>query len=189
MNCVAYHMHDYRSVESGCFAHVVRSLVHQLLRQQKDMAGFVHDKYICEGFEPSAKHLTKLLLDIVSGDTNTNIIIDGLDECADSDIKKVLGFCHDLITTSDGQKCKLLLFSRKVTLIQQAGKSKRWPVIALEEENQAIDAAIHMWAHAQMKQLYDDREDLFITADHMEKIEMAITAKANGACHLTSLTV
>lgn len=33
-----------------------------------------------------------------------------------------------------------------------------------------------------MEQLYDDRKDLFITADHMKNIEMAITAKANGTC-------
>lgn len=147
MNTVAYHVHDYRSVESGRFARVVRSLVHQLVRQEKDMAGFVHDEYICKGCEPSAQHLTRLLLDLVSGDRNATIVIDGLDECADADIKKVLGLCHELIGSSDGQRCKVLLFSREVAIIQKAKKSKRWPAIALEEEKQAIDAAIRMWTH------------------------------------------
>jgi len=145
------------------------------------MSGFIHDEHILHGHEPSAKHLVALLLDLASGNVDVNIVIDGLDECANAEIKKVLGLVHQLVNATNGQRCKVLLFSRNVKIIEANAKSKKWPAIALQEERPAIDAAIHLWVHAQLERLHEDREDLSITTDHMKGIEVAITAKADGA--------
>lgn len=174
---VIHYIHDYKTPERGQTGRILRSLVCQLVRHDRNLAAFVHEEYIGKGHEASKKYLTELLVDLASGRPDTKIIFDGLDECASGDVKELLALMAHPKNPSLGTHCRVMIFSRNITPIQRA--AKHWPTIALAKEKPAIEAAIRLWVHDRLESLEADR-DMVVAPTELKKIENAITEKADG---------
>jgi len=194
---VAHYVHNYSSSEytrsgSGQSGRIIRSLISQIVRQRRDLAGFVYNDYLLQGLEATFRILTDLLINLVSADTDTSIVVDGLDECMDKETKKILDLIPGLTNVASGSRCKVMVFSRNIPIIQKS--LRNWPLVALREEKQAVDSAISLWLHAKLQDFQTEHDDLIITQTEMQEIERQITAKADGvfaSCRYftTSLTL
>jgi hypothetical protein len=184
-NVVAHYVHDYSrpdptTSESEKSSRIMRSLVSQIVRQRRDLAGFVYNDYVLKGLEASFRVLTNLMIDLVSGNSDVSIVIDGLDECMDKEVKKLLDLIRKLLDVIPPTRCRVIIFSRSSTVIQR--NLKKWPSVALREEKKAVDSAISLWLHAKFQDLQSEHEDLLhsISPADMLEIEREVVVKADG---------
>jgi hypothetical protein len=166
---------------------ILRTLVLQVLRSQHDLAAYVYENYTKYAHTPSLQQIRKLLPHLLSSASSPHIIIDGLDECHDTDQKAILAELMILIKALDGS-CKFLISSREETHISKT--LRKSPTISLTEKRAKVDADIQEYVRHSLRQLRENFGGATVDA-----IEETVVRKANGEQHIilvpmrTSLTV
>lgn len=140
-----YYFCGQKSEEGDSCALILRTLAHQLLQQNRDLAPLVQQKYLATGSSKSSRALKELLKEILSSAESTYIILDGVDECNEAIQRDVLKTLAE-IQRHVGHHCKLLVSSRNEPLIQKAIIEKAHVPLegkTVESLNLYIQAKIH----------------------------------------------
>lgn len=177
---MAYYICDYRSSDRDNCSIILRSLAAQIIRQNRELAGYVYEEYTKQGRSASMAELKKLLPYLLSGVDSTRLVIDGLDECSEKIHKEVLLELNSLAAHGpDDGICKILVASRNVTTISRVAL-KIGSALALDEERQAVDRAIQTYVRRSLTDVQADLDVLHLTDDIMSSIESRLTTKAEG---------
>jgi hypothetical protein len=152
---------------------ILKILTLQLLQVNIDSASLVADKYASRN-TATLVQLRKVLPELIATVPATRIIIDGLDECRVADQKAILNELFRLMKLS-GDRCKLLISSRKNACIESVLGKK--PTIFLSEHDQraSIDMDIRLHVHEELMTLRERFDPAVI-----DKIEQIVVNKAAG---------
>lgn len=125
-----YYFFQRDTRDGGLASLMLRTLVTQLLRLQSELSSHVIENYLRQGHPPSLVRTRKLLLELLSSTSRTHIIIDGLDECDESDQSVIIGELVTLVQSRDAN-CQLLVSSRRTARLREY--LKEFPMISLSE--------------------------------------------------------
>jgi len=177
---VAYHVYSHHGDENDRAGTVLRSLTRQVVRQRRDFASLIYGDYLLKGREASTHTLRELIVTLASGMSDLCVVVDGLNECEDAEMRDTLL----TLTTLSAKKqaavnsCKVLVFS---TDIPNIGKAfKKAPSISLNAEKAAIDNAIRIFIHDKFEELRLDRDDSQAFEGLFTDLEQQMIAKAQG---------
>ena len=159
---------------------MLRSLTRQIVRQRRDLAGFIYGEYLLKGREASTYTLRELIVTLSTGITDLCIVIDGLNECEDAEMRETLLTLTTLTAKrqSSANSCKFLVFSTNIPTISKS--FKKAPVISLNAEKAAVDNAIRIFIHDKFEELKLDREDLQAFGGLFADLEREMIDKAEG---------
>jgi len=170
---------SYLSSKNNDCTQVLRSLVAQILRTNKELACYIFDDYISQGLAASVAQLRKLLPALLDTIASARIIIDGLDENDQASQRQILSEILPLTTGNVSTRtCKVIISSREVPQISRV-LAKR-STLSLAEEKEAIRAAIHNYVHHSLAELQNYLEDLSVDLQLIQNIEDEIVKKADG---------
>lgn len=175
-----YHAYTYHEDGNDGAGVVLRSIVRQIVRQQRHLATFIYSNYLLKGREPSLQSLRELLKTLSSGIADLCIVIDGLNECENADMKEILLALSDVSSkqTAKSDHCKVMVFSTNIGTIGKV--FKRADIVSLNEEKAAINSAIHRFVHDKLEEVQLDRDDLSACETLFADLEQDILAKAGG---------
>lgn len=133
-----------------------------------------------KGREASTHILRDLLATLAAGTSDLCVVIDGLNECEDAEMRDTL---LTLTTLSSKQQarvdnCKVLVFSTDISAISKS--FKKATAISLNAEKAAIDNAIRIFVHDKFEELRLDRHELQTFDGLFVDLERQMIAKAEG---------
>jgi len=174
-----------RRMASGATGMILRLFCAQILRTRRDLIGFVYEDYVCLNATASLKRTRELLRLLVESFETVFIVLDGLDEYADTDqtsiIKELAGLCKSSATTPDdtktGEKTKLLVCSRETPAILRIMRTLPGKplVVNLTEEKSQVSEDVATYAKMELQVLGDRFSNSVI-----EDVGASIIAKADG---------
>jgi hypothetical protein len=146
----AYFFCDCHNEGRDILSEILRTLALQILRAHKDLVPHVFETYANRGLTPSITQLKKLLSEFLVAVPSIRIVIDGLDECSDSDQKIILKEAVSLFTGSEG-RCKILISSRECVHISKRLRNK--PMISFTERRAEINGDIKLYVSQALEEL------------------------------------
>ena len=182
---VLYYFCSFRSSEGNQSAHVLRTLMAELLRVNNDVAAYVYDEYIVKGRPPSIPRLKQLLQSLLSTVPSTRIILDGIDELESGDQIQILGDVLPLATVKDPKaSCKVLISSRRILEILSI--MSKYPTLDLSREHSSTDRSITSFVRHELGGLCTKLGQAHGDASPIIKeVEQEIIEKAEGRLHLS----
>ncbi|KAH0541368.1 hypothetical protein FGG08_004132 [Glutinoglossum americanum] len=176
---VIYYFCNYYSSSLKKNSHVLRSLVAQLIRHNKDLSSYVYDEYICQGLNSSVHQLKKLISTLLLSIPSVRIVIDGLDEFGQEDQNGILNDLIPLASASDtGPVCKVLISSRDISPINKR-LSKRSTISLSGKERASVDAAIQSFVQHSLIDIRRNLKDMNAD-DDITEVERDLIKKADG---------
>ena len=107
----AYYFCRYSVTSTDTTIQIMRSIAAQLVRCQPDIVPYVHQHYIDIALYPSPKLMRKFLREVLAGTDCCRIVVDGIDECDETQQREVLSIFLDLQQNA-ADSCKILFASR-----------------------------------------------------------------------------
>lgn len=182
---VLYYFCNYYSTSFNRSSHILRSLVAQLLRSNRELSAYVYDEYICQGLASSVPQLKKLIPTLLLSIPSVRIVIDGLDEFERKDQNQILNDVLPFASPSDiGAVCKVLISSRDIYPISKH-LSKR-STISLNKERAFINAAIQSFVQHSFVDIRQKLDDMNVDSSITSEVERDLIEKADG--ELTSMS-
>ena len=134
---------------------------------------YVHQHYLDTALYPSLKLMRKLLRDVLAGTDCCRIVLDGIDECDETQQREVMSIFLDLQQNA-ADSCKILFASRndenhiksllrKSTIIPMKGQT---------------DDAIRLFVNSKIAELTDKFESLSDIV--LDRIRYRLSSKADG---------
>ena len=117
---------------------LLRTLAVQLLRQNIDLAPFIHQAFLQKGSGRSGPAIRKILKEILSTTKAVRVVLDGIDEWDQMAQRELLKTICDLQRHA-GSSCKVLISSRKEPSIDKAISQK----IHMHIDTQSTDGLSH----------------------------------------------
>lgn len=149
-SAVLYYFCNHHSSESTNSAHVLRTLISELLRINSDMAAFIYEEHITNGHAPSIPRLKQLLQTLLGVVPSTRIIIDGIDELEDHYRGQVLNDVLGMASVQNSKAiCKLLVSSRDIFSISKL--MSKYPALDLNKERRFLDTSITSFVHHRLR--------------------------------------
>jgi hypothetical protein len=168
----AYHICNSYTTGKDLRGEMMRSIAAQLIQSNLELAPFVFENYANKGLEPSIARLRNLLPELLGTIPAVRIIVDGLDECPESEQTKILNELISLTRTPNSQ-CRILFSNRDDEQIYRTLNGK--PTIFLRDQHDDVDRDIQLFVHARLKPLRDEFGDVLIS-----KVERRIMEQSNG---------
>ena len=168
---IAYYFCGAGQKEIDSARGILRSLVTQLLAEKVELAPYILEAFANRGQQPTKKNLSTILEKLMGSIDSVRIILDGLDECSQSEQKEII---QDLnrIRGPTSTACKILISSRKSALLLSLLGSKS--AINLEDHAENVNRSIATYVEGQidaLKQRFDSvvvyklRDNLITKAD------------------------
>lgn len=182
-------MCNHQSSKSADSAHVLRTLISELLRLNNDIAGKIYEEHITKGHAPSIPRLKQLLQILLGEVPSTRIIIDGVDELEDRCRSQVLGDILALATVSNSKTtCKVLVSSRDISSISKM--MSKYPKLNLNQERHFLDTSITSFVHHGLNDIRS-RVGQTQNADNRiyREIEQILIEKAEGKSHSSHMHI
>ncbi|MCJ1426374.1 hypothetical protein MMC29_004277 [Sticta canariensis] len=152
---------------------VLRAMVAQLVKSQPDMLPHIHQNYVDKALNPSLKVMKELLAQVLSGLPSSRIILDGVDECHETQQKEILSTLLPLQKNAPNS-CKLLISSRvDEGYIKSVLRQK--PSIRLKDHNSEAISLFVDQNVAELSDIFDSLED-----DLLDRIRRELCFKAGG---------
>ncbi|RBA13265.1 hypothetical protein FPRO05_13692 [Fusarium proliferatum] len=183
---VMSHFCTYAYEESMDYDKLLKSLLLQLIRSDKDLIDYVYDMLLRKSKVPSSKVVEALILDSVRGSSldpsrtrYIHIVIDGLDECDQATQSKVTKLMKRMVSTafsSGSTICKVMLSSRSSPAITKTAKQSQ--IVCLSNENKHLEKAIEAYASYRLSLLEMELSQLQITPDDISDLSRRIAKRA-----------
>ncbi|TVY25509.1 Vegetative incompatibility protein HET-E-1 [Lachnellula hyalina] len=167
-----YHICNSYTTGKHLLGELMRGVIVQLLRADRDLAPYIFENYANKGLAPSAARVKGLLEKLVQAIPSIRIIVDGLDEYPLSDQRTILNELLSLSKLPGGQ-CRILFSNRESENINRRLNGK--PTISLRDENVDLKKDIGLYVHAELDSFRGDFGN-----DLIDRIERQIVAKADG---------
>lgn len=152
--------------------HILREFTTQLLIATPGLAPYILETFANNGQRPTKKTLGIILEKLTTSLTGIRIIVDGLDECPESDQLEVVDDLLKIKGPTPGA-CKVLLSSRNVRSISKNLQTK--PFFRLDDNSDIVKVAIASFVHGRLETLREKFNN-----DIVDKLERQILDKANG---------
>jgi hypothetical protein len=179
-SAVLYYLCNHQSSESTDSAHVLRTLISELLRLNNDLAEHIYDEHITKGNAPSVPRLKQLLQTLISVVPSTRIIIDGVDELESRCCSQVLNDVLALVTVPKSKViCKLLISSRNTFTISKV--MSKYPTLNLDNERHLLDPSITSFVHHGLSDMRRRLGQTQQVDNHVyEEVAQTLIEKAEG---------
>ncbi|KAL7824116.1 hypothetical protein V8C26DRAFT_15033 [Trichoderma gracile] len=185
---VAAHFCTYvypESIDYGC---IMRSLMVQIIRQDPELITLAYDWLVLKK-KPSngavVEQLLRLLVEALGNSPSQHktlhIVFDGLDECDDSTVSRVVKFLDKLVATASSSGAtilKVLICAQMTPAVAKAVKRKRH--ISLSDERVHLNKAIQDYTLQRINAIRPTLSQLRITDEDMASLASQITGKADG---------
>ncbi|KAF4947615.1 hypothetical protein FGADI_10296 [Fusarium gaditjirri] len=185
---VMSHFCIYAYEESMDYDKLLKSLLLQLIRLDKDLIDYVYDMLLRKSKVPSSKVVEALILDSVCASSldpsrtrYIHIGIDGLDECDQATQSKVIKLMKRMVSTafsSGSTICKVMLSSRSSPVITKTAKQSQ--IVCLSNENKHLEKAIEAYASYRLSLLEMELSQLQVTPDDISDLSRRIAKRAEG---------
>jgi hypothetical protein len=183
--------------QSDTASTVLKTLVLQLIERNPDLAAVAYAKYITQNLTPSLKVLRAMLVGssanpgLLHGASPCRIIIDGVDECQESEHGYIVEELLQLVSVNPSTfNCKLLVCSRDVLSISQPLKrAKNHLEIDLTRQHDGVSSAIQLFVEAKLRDLEQVNSSLLVGSEVLETLSQLMADKANGIIQSSDDTV
>ncbi|KAK7987389.1 kinesin light chain, partial [Apiospora arundinis] len=179
--------HAYPS--STRYETILRSLLHQLIRKDQDLAAHVHDSCVVGKKSPNQSTLAGLLDTLLSSVSKGPqqpaciwVVIDGVDECEGSVQNAIFSLVKRITrrsTASDNIFCKVLL-SCRYSEAAAAKLGKAHGYISLTEEKEQVGSAIRQYAALRLAAMRENFGSLNVLEEDIKEIGDSVTKKSDG---------
>ncbi|KAK8031326.1 hypothetical protein PG990_001060 [Apiospora arundinis] len=172
---VCYFFCDFQSPTWGIGAHVLRHFCAQLVRILPDAALYVYDECLANAKRPTADTLKKLLPQLFSQASDLSLVVDGVDEIAQSEHKL---FLQELLHAAKATpNTKLLILSQDLaTISTQLRKLRR---LSMSEEQESIKSDMALIVESALNELQDIHQGA-VTENILTDVKNKIIKKAEG---------
>ncbi|KAH7236496.1 hypothetical protein BKA59DRAFT_460034 [Fusarium tricinctum] len=188
---VMSHFCTYAYEESMDYDKLLKSLLLQLIRSDKDLIDYVYDMLLRKSKVPSSKVVEALILDSVRASSldpsrtrYIHIVIDGLDECDQATQSKVTKLMKRMVSaafSSGSTICKVMLSSRASPAITKTAKQSQ--IVCLSNQNKHLEKAIEAYAWHRFSLLETELSQLQVTPDDISDLSCRIAKRAEGNFH------
>lgn len=190
---VLHHFCSNTSPTSLEYDQVLKNLIEQLLRLDKDLASHVYDEYVLKkqvATTSTLEALFRFLLASSFGNVSKAsylwVVIDGIEELREDSPNaqaRLVSLIKQLVykgSVSDSVICKVLISSRRSSTISKA--LQKSPTISLTEEKKPLASAIRIYTSQRLESLQMRLEQLGFDAREIGDIGQQVTEKADGEC-------
>jgi hypothetical protein len=177
---IAYYFLDSNSSVRDLCSNIFRSIASQIIQHNPNLAVHVDTNYVGRGIPCSRTHLDELIPELLNTLEMTRIVIDGLDECAESDQKEILKHFRRLFALP-GTRCKILFSSRNCPNIRAVLANV--PTVSLSERKGKVEKDIKLFIRQSLSDLRKSWN-----ASLIDDIEQKMLGKAAGKMLLLCLT-
>lgn len=151
----------------------MRSIAAQLIRRLPDIVPYVHQHYIDTTLYPSPKLIRKLLREVLAGTSCCRIVLDGIDECDETQQKEVLStFLEFQQNAADSSK---ILFASRNNENHIKNLLRKSTIIPMKGQT---DDAIRLFVNSKIAELTDKFE--FLSDIVLDRIRHRLSSKADG---------
>lgn len=168
---------------------ILATLISQILRQNVKLSTYVYEDFVAEARSPSIKDLQQIMSDLIPQLKMPRILLDGIDECIHYDtngrphnltpVKDVLQTILQLENLGNGiSPPKILLVSRDI--LQIMGKLAKKPTVSLDDETNALTAAIRSFTKQRFREIQDKFESFPDVENILNELENKIVLKSQG---------
>ncbi|KAG7404211.1 Vegetative incompatibility protein HET-E-1 [Fusarium oxysporum f. sp. rapae] len=185
---VMSHFCTYAYEESMDYDKLLKSLLLQLIRSDKDLIDYVYDMLLRKSRVPSSKIVEALILDSVRASSldpsrtrYIHIVMDGLDECDQATQSKVTKLMKRMVSaafSSGSTICKVMLSSRSSPAITKTAKQSQ--IVCLSNENKHLEKAIEAYALHRLSLLEMELSQPQVTPDDISDLSYRIAKRAEG---------
>ncbi|KAK6855680.1 hypothetical protein PG995_007831 [Apiospora arundinis] len=172
---VCFFFCDFQTPSHGISACILRSIVAQMLPMVPDAVPYIYDEYVGKARPSTGDTLKNILQNMFSLTKELRLVIDGIDEVASSEHRKLL---RDLLQlTKSTPNLKLLLVSQDISTISVhlAKHSK----ITMSEERSSIEKDLGLIVRDSLEEIAGLHGDQ-IGKEVMSQLESSILTKAEG---------
>jgi len=164
-------------------AHVVCTLIAQLVRQNPDMAAYIYEEHIVSGHATSLVRAKQLLRTLIGTLTFIRVIIDGVDELDPCIHGLVIQDILSLSNTIDpATTCKVVVSGRNIPSISD--KMNKYPALDLDKQRKCVDASIASYIKNELGALCVNLRQLHPNPGSIiTEIEEELIEKAEGMHH------
>lgn len=171
----AYYFCRFSPTGTDTCVEVMRNVVAQLVKCQPDLLPHIHQNYVDKALNPSIKAMKGLLAQVLSGLHSCRIVLDGIDECHETQQKEIISTFLSLQKGAPNS-CKLLISSRvDEGYIKNVLRQK--PSIRLKEHTAD---AISLFVERNVAELLDIFHSL--EDELLNRIRHELCSKAGGMC-------
>ncbi|KAM0810766.1 putative NACHT domain-containing protein [Seiridium cardinale] len=173
---------------STAYDQLLRSLLLQLLREDRDLAAYVYNTYVTAKNTPTVptlEHLVETLFTTTSHKPRQTqyiwILVDGFDAYEPNKQASLISLVNQLVSKnsqSGGTVCKILIASRASPTLSKRLRDTQ--VISLTEEKHYLNSAIKYYATQRLDSLRYKFDQLHLSPSDLEDIQGAIAGKADG---------
>lgn len=151
----------------------MRSLTAQLLAVDTPLAVYILEDFANNGLRPNKKSLGVILEKLIAALPFVRLVVDGLDECLESDHREVI---EDLLKVRGPKPgvCKILLSSRRMQSISRLLQNKT--TIQLDSCTRHIDNNISIFVDRKLTGLRQT-----FPSSLLDELQQLITKKAHGS--------
>ncbi|KAG5791443.1 hypothetical protein H9Q69_009520 [Fusarium xylarioides] len=182
------HFCTYAYEESMDYDKLLKSLLLQLIRSDKDLIDYVYDMLLRKRKVSSYKLVEALILDSIRASSldpsrtrYIHIVIDGLDECDQATQSKVTKLMKRMVSaafSSGSTICKVLLSSRSSPAITKTAKQSQ--TVCLSNENKHLEKSIEAYALHRLSLIEMELSQLQVTPDDISDLSCRIAKRAEG---------
>lgn len=171
----AYYFCRFSPTGTDTCVEVLRTAVAQLVKCQPDLLPHIHQNYVYKALNPSLKCMKDLLAQVLSGLHLSRIVLDGIDECHETQQKEILTTFLSLQKNAPNS-CKLLISSRvDEGYIKRILRQK--PTVRLKEHTADAISLFVEQNVAELSEIFDSLEE-----DLLSRIRRELCLKAGGEC-------
>ncbi|KAK9414056.1 putative NACHT domain-containing protein [Seiridium unicorne] len=173
---------------STAYDQLLRSLLLQLLREDRDLAAYVYNTYVTAKNTPTISTLEQLVKTLFTTTSHKPrqtqyiwILVDGFDACEPNKQASLISLVNQLVSKnsqSGGTVCKILIASRASPILSKRLRNAQ--VISLTEEKHSLNSAIKYYATQRLDSLRYKFDQLHLSPSDLEDIQGAVARKADG---------
>lgn len=169
---------NYCPVGSDTLTLILRTIAAQLIKLNPDLLAYVYQNYVEKALSPNKKIIKNILSEVLASLQSCRILIDGIDECEESQQREILSSILSLQTDA-GSSCKLLIASRDEIQINRILRQSKSISLKGKTDN-AIDMFIRRGV-SDLRQAFDSLDEGFV-----DRMQRQLSVRAGGMFILLS---
>ena len=170
-----YYFCSHQQMSSKVADNVLRTLTVQLLAARVQFAPYVWETFADKGLRPSRKCVGEILEVLIQALPCVRIVIDGLDECSQTDYEDIVGDLLNIRTPTLGT-CKILFASRNISPISRLLPNKA--TLSLDDHVGNVNVTISSFVKSRLAGCSQE-----FRYEVVEGVKDQIIRKANGKVH------
>lgn len=183
---VVYHFCAYTYTSSTQYEGIIRSLLLQILRNDRDVVSHVYQEYLLKRKPATVFTLEKLLQTAILARSHEArqqqylwILLDAFSECENSKQQQLASLLRQLSSLSANQNVvKVVVTTRKLPVTTK--RLKKSQILSLSDEEGPLTSAIRIYASRRLKFMESKLRQIELEEEEIHAIEGLVAEKAHG---------